>query len=256
MFGTKLSTFGGMMAGTRRKPFQVPPQSTRIKPLQNLEQVRPKYFFTPDLERAINQLDGVISARVLTTGTEIDEIHVLAPLDRTPKKIVRNIESLLLVTFGIRVDHRRISVVQTERKQTAEPMVARLRIEAIENLTPPDHRHGVRVRVRAAETIITGMGYAREDESELHSSSRAVISAIEQMLNTAGVLALDHLQVLELRDRKVVIVIVNWLFSGQEELLAGASVARDDLVEAAARATLDAMNRKLVRMQPAESAAS
>src|SRR5512135_2211535 len=120
------------MTHNRRSVFNPVSPSRPPKPLERLERVQPVYFFTPDLEREINKLDGVTSCRVLSTGIEIEEIHVISPLDRTPKKVVRDIESLLLVHFGIRIDHRKISIVQLGQSAAPPLTLARPRIKRVE----------------------------------------------------------------------------------------------------------------------------
>jgi hypothetical protein len=65
-------------------------------------------------ENLLTSLEGIISARVVTTPLgEVSEIHVLAQAGLTPKQIVRNVESALLAQLGLKVDHRKISIAQT-----------------------------------------------------------------------------------------------------------------------------------------------
>lgn len=224
-------------------------QQTHLVPARasaQLEAIRPAYFFTPDLEREINKLDGITAARVVTLATEIAEIHVLALPHRPPKKIVRDIESLLMVRFGIRVDHRCISVVQSDQIQSVYPRGSRPQIHRV--LRDEDR---VRVSVHVDGTEITGVSRVHSADTELENVGWALIHAIEQLLNTSGVLALESVQVCETRAQRVIVVLVRWRFAGQEEVLVGASLVQSDILEAAARATLGAMNRRLVRFQDA-----
>lgn len=239
------------MARSRRTTYNSPPTAREVKPLANLERVKPVYFFTPDIEREINKLDGVTSARVLSTGSGIDEIHVIAPRDRVPKKLVRDIESLLLVRFGIRIDHRMISVVQTGEEADSSPAVSRPQIENIET-TPLEDGTRVRVEIRVETGLISGVGEASKEETVLHAGSRALIDAIEKLLNTQGALALQDLSIVNLKTQKIVLAVLSWTMEGQEEILVGATVARGESVEDAARATFDAVNRKLVRINQAK----
>lgn len=225
-----------------------PPTRTRA-PLRR-EVIRPTYFFTPDLEREISRLEGITAARVLSSDSDIDEIHVIAPPQRPPKKIVRDIESLLLVRFGIRIDHRRISVVQSEDVQVTYARSARPLIRRVEQ-----QADAICVDVQAGDQVISGTYPIRENDSPIECTSRALINAIEQMLNTPGLLALAGAQVTTLRKQTIVLILLHWTFSGQQEVLVGGALSRDDELDAAARATLDAINRKLVRLQSAEAAA-
>ena len=235
------------MARSRRTSFRPPPPAREVTSPVNLERVQPVYFFTPDLEREINKLDGVTSARVLSTGSMIEEIHVISPRTRTPKKVVRDIESLLLVRFGIRVDHRKISVVQTGDEYAPAVGISRPQIEKIES-TFSGEKYGVRVEIRVDGDLISGVGEASSQESVLHAGSRALINAIEKLLHTEGALALLDLSVVEVSTQKIVLAVLSWTTEGQQEILVGATAARGVELEDAARATFDAVNRKLVRI--------
>jgi hypothetical protein len=209
----------------------------------HLQALPTAYFFAPDLEREINRLDSVASAKVLSTGTEIDEIHVVAPHDRSPKKIVRDIESLLLVRFGIRIDHRRISVIQLESFQTAYPQDIRPLITSVTR--GEDH---VQVVLGVGDRVLTGTAELRGGDDETLTAARAVVHAIEQLLQTPGVLSVLRAHTVRLGEYVTVLVLVRWVFADQQELLLGASLVHKDPLETAARATLDAVNRRLVRI--------
>ena len=65
-------------------------------------------------EALLNSLKGVVSARVVARpGGVIEEIHLLTEGDVQAKQSVRNVESALLAHFGLKIDHRKVSVAQT-----------------------------------------------------------------------------------------------------------------------------------------------
>ena len=67
-------------------------------------------------ENLLTSLEGILSARVVTTPLgEVSEVHILAQAGLQPKQLVRNIESALLAQLGLKVDHRKISIAQTEK---------------------------------------------------------------------------------------------------------------------------------------------
>ena len=69
----------------------------------------------PDFEAALRQIQGVRAASVVTNGTaDPTEIHILAMTGRTPKQIVRDVQSLAIAQFDLEIDHRIVSVVQLE----------------------------------------------------------------------------------------------------------------------------------------------
>ena len=65
-------------------------------------------------EELLLTLPGVIAARVIAGESgAINEVHLLTTMDVAPKQTVRNVESALLAHFGLRVDHRKISVASS-----------------------------------------------------------------------------------------------------------------------------------------------
>jgi hypothetical protein len=210
-----------------------------------LEGIRPTYFFVPEIEQALARLDGVSAARILSTGSGIDEIHIIASGVRPPKKIVRDIESLLLVNYGLRIDHRCISVVRTDDGLTPAPATTRPQIQSV-RLEGGE----VQAVLLVEQRTLVGKALVPAGGSELEAAARALMDAIEQMLDVRDTLSLAELQLYQLGARDIIVVLVHWQGAGQEALLVGASFARQDPLVGAARAALDALNRRLVRIQP------
>lgn len=68
-------------------------------------------------EFLLESLTGVLSAKVVARpGGPVEEIHVLTTDEIQPKQTVRNVESALQAQFGLSIDHRKISVAQTTRR--------------------------------------------------------------------------------------------------------------------------------------------
>ena len=86
-----------------------------------------------NIERAealLNSLRGVVSARVVARpGGIIEEIHLLTEGDVPAKQSVRNVESALLAHFGLKTDHRKVSIAQ---KEDEDQGTARKAVEALE----------------------------------------------------------------------------------------------------------------------------
>src|SRR5687768_17205255 len=67
----------------------------------------------PELEATICRLPGIQAARVVTDGAgSPTEIHVLGTREKSPKQIVRDIQSLAMAQFDLDLDHRIVSIVQ------------------------------------------------------------------------------------------------------------------------------------------------
>ncbi len=66
-----------------------------------------------DAQRWIGQIKGVLQCKIdLDTEGEISGIHVVAGMDREPRHIVRDVESLLKARLEIDVFYKKIGVVQ------------------------------------------------------------------------------------------------------------------------------------------------
>ena len=72
------------------------------------------------LEEDLLRVPGVRSARVV--GTDVpSEIHIVTTSKRSPKQVVRDVQSLAAAGFGIPIDHRIVSVVQLDDPPPAPP---------------------------------------------------------------------------------------------------------------------------------------
>src|SRR5437588_7450227 len=68
-----------------------------------------------EVENALGRIPSVTAARIVTgPGGRISEVHVLARKERGPKQVVRDVQSVILTTFGLELDYRTVSVVQLD----------------------------------------------------------------------------------------------------------------------------------------------
>ena len=72
------------------------------------------------LEQDLLRVPGVRSARVIG-GDVPTEIHVVTTSKRSPKQVVRDVQSLAAAGFGIPIDHRIVSVVQLDDPPPTPP---------------------------------------------------------------------------------------------------------------------------------------
>ncbi len=67
------------------------------------------------LEAEVRKIAGVKNARIVgTDGPE--EIHIVASASRSPKQVVRDVQSLAAAAYGLPIDHRIVSVVQLDQE--------------------------------------------------------------------------------------------------------------------------------------------
>lgn len=186
------------------------------------------------IERAISRLDGVCGARVMVEEREIKEVHVLASPRRAPKKIIRDIESMVLVQFNYRIDYRRISLAQVADQNTspAAPLV----LAHVEQQQTPQ---GAELVVVLSDEQHTYRGTQLVNDDAAHAAASATVAAFNQAFAATTPLVLRDLETTTLGGRDVVIAYV--LGQNGAHLL-GTAFVQSSLPAAAARAVLQATN--------------
>lgn len=213
--------------------------------------VRSPHLEQESLEDAIAQVKGVFACQVVLDGDRhVQEVHAIGTAQRSAKQIVRDIETLLRVRFGLPIDYRKISLVQLDdlgaKRMFARPQLRDVALEP----TPDGYAVTVAVQQDKAEFrgVVSG-GHMLAERLQL--AVQATLTAVGQVVQREGLLALADAQVFTLAGREVVAVaIIAWFPTGNERLV-GLSIVRDaddlvgELLAAAARATLSALNRRL-----------
>jgi hypothetical protein len=220
-------------------------------------------------ERLIGNLPGVLSARINAGPTgEITEVHVLTDHNRSPKQIVRDVESALLTGFGLEVDHKRISVAQLRKPEGGKKEVTasdlsfrekkkdepssngqeefRLRFDRFELISSSQ------LKCRAEVILVNGRRIFRgvcEDTdtrvNQMKISSKAVLGALEEYLGGEKAFTLEELRIVNVNNTPVVLVVVGAVSQTGAISLVGTSFIREDRNRSAALATLKAVNRYL-----------
>lgn len=200
-----------------------------------------------EIEAIIAQVQGVISSRVVCQGKEITEIHVLADASRSPKQVVRDIESAALVKLGLSIDHKRISIAQLGQEEK-QLVLAGPRLKLVEiGYVAGSHKITVTATVVMGNEQFKGTASGpNTTRNRLSMVARATLAAVEKCYGVIARLNVDEVHKVELSGQEIVIVSVSHYLNFREEALLGTALVRDDALEATAKATLDAINRRLV----------
>lgn len=87
-----------------------------------------------ELEAALAEITEVRAARIVASPEgRIEEIHVLGLPGKSPKQLVRDVESCLIAGFGVMVDRRKISIAQIGLAERPSP-------EVVQVVQQPDFR--------------------------------------------------------------------------------------------------------------------
>jgi hypothetical protein len=198
------------------------------------------------LEQAIERIPDVYSAGIaLDNEGNIAEIHLVGNKERGAKRIVRDTESLLFVNFGVQMDYRKISIVQLDAPNvTATPT----RLKFIAASPEPMDGDMIQVVLEDDEDLYKGTAswpQAGPVTDQTRAAAQATMNAVQEAIGDVARLELRGVQSVPLDDRLICLVVLQAVAGTQSEFLTGTCVLRDSSLDAAAKATLDAINRRL-----------
>lgn len=199
-----------------------------------------------EFEELINKIEGVVNSKIVISDGDITEIHILANTLKSPKQIVRDIESILLASHNYRIDRNKISIAQirTEDKRAFNRIkfsgvimkTMDTTIECAVKLTHDEQEYEVsQIGIKTAlnkRKIVAG----------------ATIKAVEKILGQAYLFDLQDVMLNSSNDVEFVSVLVNMVISGRQEIMVGSAVVKNDINESIVKATLDAVNRRIEKI--------
>lgn len=222
------------------------------------------------LEHELKKIAGVKNARII--GDEApEEIHVVATATRSPKQVVRDVQSLAAAGYGLPIDHRIVSVVQLEDSDPPPPPSTIKLDVPVEEAAPAavgapvrhDDRRPVLERVVLGTggtggwvevglkwpdgTETDGSGNAGPSrETRARGAVKALVKALEPVLAERGAeLELDQVLIHRMDSADSVFVRATFFDGGTAVPVVGSAIVYDDVASAAVRALLHAVNRKL-----------
>jgi hypothetical protein len=199
-----------------------------------------------ELEETLARLPSVNAVRVAGKGSEVREVHVLAAPDKAAKQVVRDVQTLALARFGITLDRRVISVVHIGPERISVGEEDRPAIMGVHEI-PEGARTTVVVTLRwhGEEYVGTATGPAAPS-ARLRLVGEAALRAVEDIIGDEA-LALDAVGAPGIGMRKVIVAVVVSTGTIGEEVAVGSALSHGDDSEAAVRAVLDALNRRIGR---------
>lgn len=196
------------------------------------------------LEAVITRIPGVRAARVVADGSRISEVHVIAGIDRSPKQLVRDVQSVAKATLDVDIDYRTVSIVQLE--DPAAPGAIEIHGSArmpLLRVTGSTTGQLIAIEVVLREEDVEVVGHARGAAAQTPLLvARATLNAFEPRL--AGAVAeVDAVERVSIGGHDVVVVVARLISPGGERTATGSALIGADANDAIARATLDAVNR-------------
>jgi hypothetical protein len=212
-----------------------------------------------ELEQALCQISDIQAARIVVTPNALDitEIHVLALPNKSPKQLVRDIESTLMARFGVEVDHKKISIAQ-------------IGSDVADAIDADSTARGPRPKIASINTQVSGVHaqatvgleydgqlYVGQADGSASQTSRArlvaqaCLVAVEQFVPESFGLALEDVSLLKMGREEVAVSCVAVVSPMGEQTVAGSAIVRMNEKDSIVRATLDAINRRLASLTTA-----
>jgi sRNA-binding regulator protein Hfq len=222
----------------------------------------PREVFADEIERFLETLDGVSSARVLSgSGGDISYVYVTTEGAHEGRRVRHGVLAALQSRFGIPVDDWRVRVTQLRAgvQPNEIPQFCVARVE--ETATAAEIAVTVKLEWTRGSDRRSATGQARGrggPAQRPRTLAAAAIAAVRDALDVPHAdLALDRVGVVTFLDRPVVLVAVSAGAAGEPETYVGAAfddaaapaagVAPDETAEPVIAATLDAVTRWLLR---------
>ncbi len=199
------------------------------------------------IEENLQQIDSVISSKIIIgEANQIEEIHIVSNGIRNPKQIARDIESVLLANFDYKIDHRKISIAQLDDIDIRK-IKPRLKLNGISKETS-GNKANVKVSIlKADEEFVASKSGINSNRNIERMLAEATVMAVEDSLGINDLFIVEDIRNLMIASVQVVVVLVSSLINGQEIILSGSSVVKNDYYLSVAKATLDSINRFLTK---------
>lgn len=202
-----------------------------------------------EIEEALSQVAEIKAARVVASSDGfIEEIHVLALPTKTPKQLVRDIESTIIAAFGISIDHKIISIAQLGQDVLPKSDVKihpRARIHSI-NAEVSGVQANSSVTLELEGDIYVGVATGPASQTgRQRLVAQATLNAVEQYLHGSMSFALEDVEVVRLGRESVAVACIVLVTSLGEQAFSGSAMVRQNEKDSIVRATLNAINRRM-----------
>ncbi|MDR7870983.1 MAG: hypothetical protein RIN55_09005 [Tissierellaceae bacterium] len=196
------------------------------------------------IENDIGLLESVISCRFVIDNEEVKEIHIVSNGTRSPKQISRDVQSVLIATYDLNIDYKKISIAELPNTEVAKKE-SRLKIEKIsieDNGNKANIRVGLSDESNNYESTQSGINTSRNIDRML---VKAVLDCVEKSLATEDRFILEEVKNINLSSDGIIVVVLVYVIDEQERRLCGSALIENDHKKAVVKATLDALNRSI-----------
>ncbi|MDW7659408.1 MAG: hypothetical protein SCM11_19750 [Bacillota bacterium] len=211
-----------------------------------------------ELDKLIGRLNGVLAARtVLNDQDEIVEIHILSDLTKSPKQLVRDVQSAIMAAYGLDIDYKLISVAQVNSNMVMpSPVVHYEPRLLIRRITISLDSQNVETTVTLGKGDQQYEGSCRSPLSgrnRIQSAINACLAALKEYLGPSYTVSMLELQRQTIAGSECFIIGLSYSEPLSESVLYGIAPINspDTEVQSAVMAVLSALNRPMGRPRKA-----
>lgn len=199
-----------------------------------------------NIENFLNGICSVIASRIKTENDEIKEIHIVSDISRSPKQIMRDVESVLISQFDIHIDYKIISIAQIENKSSV-PKDFRFKLNGIDSVIS-ENVFEAKIRLEKQGEIYEGFNQGIATSNNIPKIlALAAIDAIEKGCGKNNIFALEDISKIIISGKETVITVITALIEEQEVTICGSAANAKNSNELVVKSTLDALNRIIPR---------
>ena len=207
-----------------------------------------KREFNPEeCRKLIEKVEDIISSNIITDKDGIiEEIHVLSRDKRSPKQIVRDIESLLHAEYNVELDYKKVSVVRVDNGFNSI-VPKRLKYSGI-SFNQNGQKAVIKVNLSQDSEMFEGYSEGPCTRSNyIRLVAEATLKAVQQVVKDKILFAAEEVMVLQFNQHKIMMVSLSMINQNfNEESLVGCALIKGDEKDAVVKATLNALNRKVM----------
>lgn len=195
------------------------------------------------IEKTIEKLDSIVSCKIISDhNNNFEEIHIVSNGTRTAKQLVRDIQSILIATYNIQIDHKKISIAEIQ-DNSLKKSATRLKLMSVSH-----DNNGQKAMVKVVldnhrdvfENSKMGINTCRNVDRMLVD---VTLKTVEEAYGYEETFILEDVKTINISTDKAVIVVITCINNGIERRFCGSCLITNDYKEAVVKATLDALNR-------------
>lgn len=204
-----------------------------------------RHVSASDIESIVCRLKDVIAVSVVADDSgDIAEIHVLTSSSRSPKQVVRDVESAVMARLGIAIDHKKVSVAQVADGAPRHDH-SRFKFSDV-SISLNGSRADATVRILKDGSVYSGSASGTASPtSQMKLIANATLRSLEDAGLGGATIVLEDASETMIGGRRVAVVLVNMLTDRGEDLLSGSAIIKQDVWKGVVNATLAAVNRRV-----------